>query len=258
MAKKGGGNDESQKMGQRVLFVSLFMILLAFFILLNSLAEIREERQKEAIKSIGGAFGKMPSGLSLYNRSQSTPNPPGPPLPRDEVENRLLQQTRSVFTGRLGSGAEVRPAATGNGAVIEMDSPTVFSGQSTNLPEELADRVRQVADMVQKAEVTVVVRGYTNLRVDSDFREALWVSGRRAQNVARLFLERGVPQERLRLEGLGDLKPAAQEYSSEGRQKNERVQIRLQIEEGASLRPMYPEGELAPSLKGGGGGQEEE
>ncbi|MFA9461502.1 OmpA family protein [Thiohalorhabdus sp. Cl-TMA] len=256
MGSKGGRSSESRKMGERVMFVSLFMILLAFFILLNSIAKIQEERKKQAIESLGGAFGYMPSGLSLFDTASEAPNPPGPPLKPETEQDRLMDQLRRIFTGKLGAGVEVRPAATGNGALIEVGTPTVFSGTSTELPADLADRIRRMADLVSAANVEVIVRGYTNLRLQSDFRDALWVSGRRAQNVARLFRERGVPMERLRLEGRGDLRPAAEEYSEEGRRKNERVQIRLKIQEDSSLRPLFPEGDLAPSVEGGGNGQE--
>jgi len=233
------------------MFVSLFMILLAFFILLNSIADIQQERKKKALQSLGGAFGHMPSGLSLFDSPTNAPNPPGPPLRVEEVEIRLVRQLRQIFTGLLGSGVDVRPAATGRGAVIEVDSPTVFSGTSTDLPQALADRIRRVADLIQAAQVDVSVRGYTNLRLRSSFRHALWVSGRRAQKVARLFLKRGVPMDRVRLEGLGDLRPAAAEFSEQGREKNERVQIRLQIMDDTSLKPLFPKGSLAPTIKGG-------
>ncbi|MFB6359078.1 MAG: flagellar motor protein MotB, partial [Thiohalorhabdaceae bacterium] len=74
--KKGGGSND----GSRVMFVSLFMILLAFFILLNSIATIQEQRKKEALESLGGAFGQLPAGASLRDSNAGSPGGPSAPL----------------------------------------------------------------------------------------------------------------------------------------------------------------------------------
>ena len=48
-----------------VMFTSLSMIMLAFFIMLNALAVPDEKREKAAIGSLMGAFGVLPEGVGL-------------------------------------------------------------------------------------------------------------------------------------------------------------------------------------------------
>ena len=59
--KKGDGGSNSFI----VLFTSLSVILLAFFILLNSMATIDSERVRKALGSLVGGFGILPGGFVL-------------------------------------------------------------------------------------------------------------------------------------------------------------------------------------------------
>ncbi|MBW2681247.1 MAG: flagellar motor protein MotB, partial [Deltaproteobacteria bacterium] len=61
--KKKKIDDDGADIGM-VMTVSLFLILLTFFILLNSIAVIDEHRSRMAIGSLIGAFGGLPGGLS--------------------------------------------------------------------------------------------------------------------------------------------------------------------------------------------------
>jgi len=61
--KKKKIDDDGADIGM-VMTVSLFLILLTFFILLNSIAVIDEHRSRVAIGSLIGAFGGLPGGLS--------------------------------------------------------------------------------------------------------------------------------------------------------------------------------------------------
>ena len=249
MAKKGGGGNQD---GQRVMFVSLFMIMLAFFILLNSIAVITEERTKEAIKSIGGAFGHLSGGLSLYDSQQGNPQPSSP-IKAGDSQDQFLTKLQAKFTGKLGSGVEVTPAPGGKGALIRISAPDNFQGTSTDLPPDLAERLKEVAELAQEADAGVVVRGHTALRPGSDRAEAWWISGRRAQKVLKIFHGQGVDVKRLRMAGFGDEQPLGGEAIGEP-QRNERVEVTLKLNGEADPAPLYPGRELAPAITGDGGG----
>ena len=60
-------DDDAALGGNRILIVALFIILLAFFIVLNSIAVVDERRKLEAIGSLVGTFGILPSGLSPFS-----------------------------------------------------------------------------------------------------------------------------------------------------------------------------------------------
>jgi chemotaxis protein MotB len=254
MAK--GGEDESKKAGQRVMFVSLFMILLAFFILLNSIAQIHEERKKDALRSLGGAFGQLPSGTSLYDSRSGSPSGPSAPVESEQSSSQLISQVRNLFTGKLGQGVEVKPAPGGNGVLIRIQAPSVFQGDSTELPGDLRSRLEKLATMAEEAGTGVVVRGHTGLELDKSLQEAWWISGRRAQNVVRVFHEAGVPVADLKMSGVGDLRPLGSEATAASRRRNERVEVLLRLQEESETGPLFPDGEPAAPITGAGNGQE--
>jgi len=252
---KGGGESESKKQGQRVLFVSLFMILLAFFILLNSIASIHEERKKEALQSLGGAFGQLPRGTSLRDSQSGSPSGPAAPIESEKTTSQLISQIRNLFTGKLGQGVEVKPAPGGKGVLIRIEAPTVFSGDATELPADLRARLQELAGLAKEAGTGVRVRGHTSLELDKGLEEAWWISGRRAQNVVRVFHEAGVAVADLRMSGVGDLQPVGSEATAASRRRNERVEILLRLKEESETGPLFPGGEPAGPITGAGNGQ---
>jgi chemotaxis protein MotB len=255
MAKKGGGSND----GSRVMFVSLFMILLAFFILLNSLATIQEERKKEALKSLGGAFGQLPRGASLNQAKRGSPSSPAEPLESKQAASQLLAQIRNLFTGKMGKGVEVSPAPGGRGVLIRIEAPTTFGGNATALPAQLKERLQKLAGLAKEAGTGVVVRGHTSLQLDKSLEEAWWISGRRAQNVVRVFHQAGVPVSDVKMSGVGDLRPVGSEATAASRRRNERVEVLLKLEEESKLDPLFQGGDHAPPIRtsgGAGNGQE--
>ena len=62
--RQGQSENTAGQSGIRVLIVSLFIILLAFFIVLNSIGVVDERRKLEALGSLIGSFGILPGGLS--------------------------------------------------------------------------------------------------------------------------------------------------------------------------------------------------
>ena len=63
--KKKQGGEERTVDGNVVLFTALSMILLAFFIVLNSIAVIDQNKKLEAWGSLLGSFGILPGGVLL-------------------------------------------------------------------------------------------------------------------------------------------------------------------------------------------------
>ncbi|MBN2529698.1 MAG: OmpA family protein [Deltaproteobacteria bacterium] len=57
--------EEKESNSFRLLFVTLSMILLAFFILLNSMATLNEQKKRAALGSLLGSFGLLPGASSV-------------------------------------------------------------------------------------------------------------------------------------------------------------------------------------------------
>ncbi len=68
--KKGQSDDSGSAAGFRSMNVALSAILLAFFIVLNSLGAVDEKAMLTALGSLTGSFGILPGGLSTSQEGE--------------------------------------------------------------------------------------------------------------------------------------------------------------------------------------------
>jgi outer membrane protein OmpA-like peptidoglycan-associated protein len=84
----------------------------------------------------------------------------------------------------------------------------------------------QAVDVLRENEdVHVVVEGHTDAVGTDEYNRALSV--RRAEAVFRYLVNRGIPPERLRVEGFGESRPVASNDDEAGRAQNRRVELRV-------------------------------
>ena len=84
----------------------------------------------------------------------------------------------------------------------------------------------QAVDVLRENEdVHVVVEGHTDAIGTDEYNRALSV--RRAEAVFRYLVNRGIPPERLRVEGFGESRPVASNDDEAGRAQNRRVELRV-------------------------------
>ena len=72
--------DTPGQSGVRIMVISLFILLFAYFIVLNSIAVIDEKHELEALGSLIGSFGVLPGGLSPIKGEGESIVPPQPPV----------------------------------------------------------------------------------------------------------------------------------------------------------------------------------
>jgi outer membrane protein OmpA-like peptidoglycan-associated protein len=83
------------------------------------------------------------------------------------------------------------------------------------------DRLAEYLD--NNPERRLLIEGHTDSRGSSEYNEDL--SARRADAVVEALVERGIDQDRLRSEGLGESFPVASNDTDAGMQQNRRVEI---------------------------------
>jgi chemotaxis protein MotB len=92
--------DWESSNGGLMLWTSLNIILLAFFILLSSMAVIDEKREIAAMDSLLGAFGLLPGGQTPSGLEKGLLSPP--PGPLSEIENDV-QLIKEIMVSRIMS-----------------------------------------------------------------------------------------------------------------------------------------------------------
>ena len=106
-----------------VQFTALTMILLAFFILLNSLASLDQRRTKMAIGSLMGSFGILPDGTGLVNEGLDAPS--GNMILGGVKKETFLSSLGSMFRGATATG-KMKIMTDRTRVVLAFDSDFLF------------------------------------------------------------------------------------------------------------------------------------
>jgi outer membrane protein OmpA-like peptidoglycan-associated protein len=111
-------------------------------------------------------------------------------------------------------------------AKIVLDEAVLhFANGKTDLPPEGEEAIRKVAASLRRyqGEYSLMVTGYTSSVGPAAFNKAL--SKRRADAVARVLAEAGLPQAAIKTRGLGPEQPLADNKTKAGQARNRRVEI---------------------------------
>ena len=131
---------------------------------------------------------------------------------------------------------------------IVLDDATLhFANNQAGLPPAGAAAVRQVAQslLAYPDSYDVVVTGYASSTGSQAHN--LDLSRRRAEAVARVLVDAGVPAARMRSEGLGSVQPLASNQTRQGQGRNRRVEIVVKAAESERRHTEIDAPENAPA-----------
>jgi len=117
---------------------------------------------------------------------------------------------------------------TENGVLVNMKNDILFDTDSAILKPEAIDQISKVGDILAKySDDRVKIEGYTDSSGAASHNEEL--SLRRATAVKQVLLSRGVQEKQILVTGLGETKPIADNKTAEGRAKNRRVEVHIDV-----------------------------
>lgn len=245
-----------------VTYADLMSLLLCFFVLLLSFAEIDLQRFQQLAGQMSEAFGvqrqvpadTIPMGTSAvfdrFSPAQPTPTlldevrqtttreDPRLDTFRDEaqrlVNDRLAElqlEVEEALRLAIDEGG-VRVERDGSDVLIRIDEQGTFPSGSAQVTGEFANLLRSLSDTLVDMPGEISINGHTDdVPIRSARFESNWdLSAMRSAAVANLLLESGslVP-ERLTIVGHADTRPLAPNDSAEARARNRRVEITLQL-----------------------------
>ena len=122
------------------------------------------------------------------------------------------------------------PGATvqrvGEGIVVTFDSGLLFPFNSTDLLPAGQDNLRNLAASLQaNPETEVLIVGHTDAVGSDSYNQNL--SEQRASSAASILASNGIPRDRIRTSGRGELEPIAENETEAGRQQNRRVEVAI-------------------------------
>ncbi|RLB83842.1 MAG: hypothetical protein DRH17_01170 [Deltaproteobacteria bacterium] len=233
--KRQSGNDADQS-GIRVLTVSLFIILLAFFVVLNSIAVVDERRKIVTVGSLLGSFGILPGGLSPMKGEGKNISPAQSPMVlRKEDVAEIFGLDRSM------SGlVSIRTSPKGN--VISIQEQVIFDEGSYKIKPSSYVFLKKLCEIINQDKHPVEITGHTDSRpADDKSLHSNWeFSAWRALEVLKFFVMLGeVDPARLTAYGRAEYEPIASNETRETRAKNRRIDIILDNKSGKRLNQIY-------------------
>ena len=208
--KEGGGRKRDASL---IMFLSLNMILLAFFILLSALATPNETKEAElaieirrAFQSFGGSF----LGLGGFAADQGISREQNPIPDSSKVEAYLGELTR--FLEENKETKEVSYEVTSEGLIIHISEKFAFRPGSADLLDRGLPIYNSIYNLIVRTTNKIRIEGHTdNVPIRTNVIRDNWeLSAKRALTVYRFFTSSGeLPAERFKVVGRGSQKPLA-------------------------------------------------
>ncbi|MFC4764274.1 flagellar motor protein MotD [Dyella koreensis] len=243
-------------------YADLMTLLLAFFVVMYAVSVVNEGKYRVMSESIIEAFNGNNKQIQPVHSNNATPVAPVPakrsssttppsiaPRLAPPLATRSLQP--QMTSGSLASretGQEnlqriqdqvqkaLQPLIDKSLVVvrrsqswleIEIRTDILFPSGVARLSEPADVTLRSIAGILAPFPNPLRVEGYTDdVPINTTVFPSNWeLSAARAATVARLFSEHGVDPNRLGIIGWGEYKPAADNVSQEGRNRNRRVLV---------------------------------
>ena len=205
-------------------FADLMSLLLCFFVLLLSFAEMDRQKFKQVAGSMEEAFGVQrsepafdsPSGLEMIS-------PDFPTIPLD-VKTKIMEAIAKEMEEGL-----VQALESSEGVKLRVKDSIAFEIGKAELRQEFKPFLDKIGKIVAEAGLKVTVGGHTDnvpLKPGTQYVSNWGLSADRAVQVVEYWLTKfKIPGENLAAAGFADGQPAAPNDTSLGRSKNRRVEF---------------------------------
>ena len=238
--KKRNQEEESGTDVGLVMTCSLFLIILTFFILLNSIAVIDEKRQRNALASLIGAFGNLTGGLSA-SKSGDSVIPPSAPMETDISD---LGDLLSMMDKKILRHIKVEAPRNRQQETIVINAAALFDGYHLILKPDVLPVLDRLADFMDRGDYPVEIIGHTDNRPASakGFYSNWELSGLMAQQVVEYLISQSrLDPMRFTAAGRAAFDPVASNDTAVSRTRNRRVAITLNYEAPLYTKRIYRE-----------------
>lgn len=226
------GDDEEPDEGSpawMATFSDLATLLLTFFVLLLSFANMDTVQFHDLMGSIREAFGVQTETQGRFSARANQPislslgQDGTPRVLEQEAYIRRLRRTLAEH----GLDELVELEETDRGVALRMRDGVLFPSGSAELRDEAQPLLEEVAVIVSRFTRRVAIEGHTDNRPIStpNFPSNWELSAARSAAVLHHMLRSGLEPDKVQLAGFADTKPVADNGTDEGRARNRRVEF---------------------------------
>ncbi len=219
--------DEGGAPAWMATFSDLSTLLLTFFVLLLSFANMDANQFRDALGSVRDAFGVTHIDPGRFEARATTIVEVGNAGGRTVWKESSALKAVKDAVARRGLGGLVDVSAGKRGIVIRMRDRVLFDVASDKIVEEGVPVLKKVAELTNEFKGPVAIEGHSDNRpIHSVKFPSNWeLSAFRATSVLRYLIDNGVEKKRLTIAGCGDTHPISDNDTAEGRAKNRRVEF---------------------------------
>ncbi|MBF0383249.1 MAG: flagellar motor protein MotB [Magnetococcales bacterium] len=216
--------------GWMVTFGDMMALLLTFFVLLLSFAQLDIVKFEDASGSLQDAFG-------VQTLQQVNPMPTGETMMATDFQQQIvlvhLKEKLEVILQNETDNGEAEVVELENGFMVRMTLDQLFD-ESLALRKSIKPKVQQIATLLSEVPNMVFISGNTDNQPpnpNSDYSNNWALSSAMASSLVNFFAgEGGVEPSRLQARGLAEFSPVDTNETEEGRAKNRRIEIMISRE----------------------------
>ncbi len=217
-----------------VSYADLLTLLLAFFVVMYSIARLPEADYEELTAQLSASFttGKLKDNatsdtvIDLGGAAGETS--PAQQMDIQQKEN-AQQKLGDTLQKKLEGDNSVRVSGNEEWLEIQLDSNLLFTSGGAKLRAAAKGPLANVAEQLAASDSTLRIEGFTdNIPISSRLFASNWeLSFARATAVLRFLGSSGVQPQRMSAIGYGEFFPLADNGTAEGRAQNRRVLIKV-------------------------------
>ncbi len=225
-------------------FADLMSLLLTFFILLLSFAEMDIVKFKDAMGSINESLGGTAGGSGHFQGSTSavsfdvTPSPRAPsaaPTVTAAVSetNTAISEELEQLVEEFQLDEDVEVKSTKRGVIMRVRGRMFFNPGTADLKPGAQPLLEKIAVLLKKFPRKIAVEGHTdNIPISTGRYSNNWeLSTARAYSALKYLQEyEEIDVKRIHIAGFGDTHPLTSNDTPDGRAKNRRVEFVFQEE----------------------------
>lgn len=224
--KKKKSGDSGGAPAWMVTYSDMVTLLLTFFVLLLSMANLDKRKFFDALGSLKGAFGFLQSSsVSEINKPQVISYAPMD----DDYVSRLYNRVLATLT-RLRIDRDIDLVKDRGAVILRVKDSILFDSGSTELKPAALPILREIAGLVKPLPLLLRIEGHTDDVPPGNPALTNWdISVQRAVAVLKFYAgEDLLPLDRLAAVGYGDRRPVAPNQGPEQKALNRRVEFVLE------------------------------
>ncbi|MCB2185958.1 MAG: OmpA family protein [Deltaproteobacteria bacterium] len=221
-------------------FSDMCTLLLTFFVLLLTFANLDLQKFKDTLGSVRMAFGVQMEQVGQFQaiqankpaestpyRYQTMPNASMDDTARQEaLAEEMASQVRTMVNdAKLGDQVEISSGP--DGVRMRVKGQLLFDAAQADVRQRAERLLKGVAEVMRRYQFYLTLEGHTDsVPIKTSQFPSNWeLSASRAAAVLRTLVSLGVPADRMAAVGYADNYPIASNSSDGGRGKNRRVEF---------------------------------